>query len=415
MASISEEGKAESEESVVFAVVAARENVKAIKSHLAARGLFGKSISRLNDDTTSTTSFRISTTIPFDPTTPPPPELAGYELTTAPSATSSQHPADPFQAFLHTHVADKTLLATAPKRTSIYPPLLLLQSDAFASAGWRGYLSSHPDFLARLAAALKVTHIARNAPITASDVMRSPSGLEFLFPPSSASAPSTTFDDALWVSTTQHGLYQTWAPEHTMFSRGNIREKARVLSFAGVSGEEVADLYAGIGYFVFPYLRAGARRVWCWEINPWSVEALRRGCVRNGWSVRVVPHSEEFGQDTGEQVVVFAEGNENAVRRMEAAERLRRMAHVNLGLLPSSKASWSTAEQLVKTGGLVHVHENVGEHEVAAKTVEFVQSWSDIAAAAGKRDMKCEHVERVKTFAPGVLHCVFDIRVGESS
>jgi tRNA wybutosine-synthesizing protein 2 len=30
----------------------------------------------------------------------------------------------------------------------------------------------------------------------------------------------------------------------------------------------------------------------------------------------------------------------------------------------------------------------------------------------GRRGVVCEHVERVKTFAPGVMHCVFDIRIG---
>ena len=37
------------------------------------------------------------------------------------------------------------------------------------------------------------------------------------------------------------------------------------------------DLYAGIGYFAFSYAKAGVGKVLCWEINPWSVDGLRRG------------------------------------------------------------------------------------------------------------------------------------------
>ena len=67
---------------------------------------------------------------------------------------------------------------------------------------------------------------------------------------------------------------QTWAPKHTMFSRGNIKEKARVLNLAkqptaglepGLENTDpeartmAVDLYAGIGYFTFSY--AASQRI----------------------------------------------------------------------------------------------------------------------------------------------------------
>ncbi|KAK6858721.1 S-adenosyl-L-methionine-dependent methyltransferase [Apiospora arundinis] len=83
-----------------------------------------------------------------------------------------------------------------------------------------------------------------------------------------------------------------------MFRRGNIKEKARVLSFheptdpslhhramslGELCNKWAVDMYAGIGYFVFSYAELGMR-VLCWELNPWSVEGLRRGALANGWS-----------------------------------------------------------------------------------------------------------------------------------
>lgn len=44
----------------------------------------------------------------------------------------------------------------------------------------------------------------------------------------------------------------------------------------------MVDLYAGIGYFTLPFLLGGAGHVHACEINPDSVEALRRNLADNG-------------------------------------------------------------------------------------------------------------------------------------
>lgn len=209
--------------------------------------------------------------------------------------------------------------------------------------------------------------------VNCENILRSPSGLRMLygdFGPSEPSPPSLSpsstptggeggreserkreeadfFSRAFWVSTKQNGITQTWAPRWTMFSRGNIKEKARLLSFHDDNDDNnedkdddddqativvkenatqrpvmtdsqeekrnheyqdqrnnnrrahrvvpaerradglVVDLYAGIGYFAFCYAALGFR-VLCWELNAWSVEGLRRGAEANGWGVRVV-------------------------------------------------------------------------------------------------------------------------------
>jgi len=87
--------------------------------------------------------------------------------------------------------------------------------------------------------------------------------------------------------------------------------------------------------------------------------------------------------------------------------------HVNLGLLPSSSGSWKTAAGLVSDGGWVHVHENCGETEVYDKAKEIVKEFATVEQESGRTGIvQCHHTERVKTFAPGVVHCVFDLRIG---
>lgn len=288
-----------------------------------------------------------------------------------------------------------------------------------------------------------MTHIAVNAGIPAQqekadNILRSPSGLVMLygdFGPSdygnSGVGPSEDdFKKAFWVSTIQNGIYQTWAPRWTMFSRGNIKEKARLLGFheAPIStrsqvakqrlGKEIAlDLYAGIGYFVFSYAKLGMSRVVCWEINPWSVEGLRRGAERNGWDVKIVRGGasiRDILEESSEKIVVFLESNEEATRRMTNSDVVVR--HVNCGFLPSSEATWKTAWSFVgkKDAGWLHLHENVAIGDIDSRRreiQEMFESWAAEDVEGNGRFVEAEHVEMVKSFAPGVWHCVFDVYV----
>ncbi len=290
-------------------------------------------------------------------------------------------------------VETATLVAAAPKRWVVYEPMVLLPSGSFSSAGWTSLMAAlPPDQLSLLWARIlhEVSNHARRPPLThlainegipllqqadgansKENILRSPSGLRMLygdFGPDAA-PPDRRFAMAFWVSTKQNGIYQTWAPRWTMFSRGNVKEKARLLAFhdgettaAKPEGPSLAqrawprrrlesswavDLYAGIGYFVFSYARLGLR-VLCWELNAWSVEGLRRGALRNGWSVKVVQghHLERptrelvRGQD---RIIVFLEDNREAARRVqelrsEGMELI--VSHVNCGFLPSSQPTW---------------------------------------------------------------------------
>ncbi|KAI3079067.1 hypothetical protein CBS147353_3786 [Aspergillus niger] len=288
-----------------------------------------------------------------------------------------------------------------------------------------------------------LTHIAINAPIALTDAqgtenrMRSPGGLLPLhgdFGPS----PSTilnldapTAEDlgrALWVSTVQnHGIEQFWAPMYTMFSRGNVTEKARILDgMEGLRrenmegpGMSVVDMYAGIGYFVFSYLRQGVRRVWGWEINGWVVKVDGDGVLEGGIGVEELVD----GLRDEDRVVVFHGDNRFAARVlaqirhvMEARGRWAPVRHVNLGLLPSSAAAWGDACRMVdgRLGGWLHVHENVDVRRIEEMGDHITKEIGRLRATALEVEdvvAECRHVEQVKTYAPGVMHCVFDVKV----
>ncbi|KAF1919828.1 S-adenosyl-L-methionine-dependent methyltransferase [Ampelomyces quisqualis] len=335
------------------------------------------------------------------------------------------------------------LTTSFPEGYSIYPPLLLLPHNAFSSPPWTSLLALHPPqsptlqpLWAHLATSMKTTHIAINSPIpltqsTSSNTLRSPINLtpihgSFGPPPTPQTLTSPTqhdFATALWVSTVQNGLHQTWAPLYTMFSRGNMREKTRLMHLPSATTPRRAaaaavDMYAGIGYFAFPYRAAGLKPVVCFELNAWSVEGMRRGARRNGWRVEVHGPGDALGvgRAVAHAAVDFHVFHMSNVEAPACLARGPRIRHVNLGLLPCSRASWRDAVRLLdaEEGGWIHAHENVGVGEMRDRTVEIeglFRAYVHELVGAG-RMVGVEHVEKVKMYAPGVVHCVFDVKVG---
>lgn len=289
-----------------------------------------------------------------------------------------------------------------------------------------------------------LTHLAVNGPIPlqkiadarsdageAENILRTPSGLITLYGDFGPAldpdhAPSKKdLDEAFWVSTKQNGITQVWAPRYTMFSRGNVTEKQRLLDFHGphseldsrvkteseLSKEIAVDLYAGIGYFVFSYVKMGMKGVLGWELNPWSVDGLRRGALANGWSVKVVRDGDELEMGD-EKIIVMLEDNRKAGHRIRGIDGLGPISHINCGLLPTSEASWEMASNILSGNGWLHLHDNVGVKDIITRKEEVEEILRrGLKMRNDNRELRVEHMETVKSFAPGVFHMVFDVYV----
>ncbi|KAH9881919.1 hypothetical protein J1614_001090 [Plenodomus biglobosus] len=368
----------------------------------------------------------------------------------------------------------EALLSHFPDSYSIYTPMLLLPHNAFKSPPWQTLLSAHPPdspsltpLWKHMASALHTTHIAVNSPIPAEtpsphptsqpNILRSPLNITPIFgafgprpTPSSLSSPTPQdFTAAFWVTATQNGIHQTWAPLYTMFSRGNIKEKTRLLHLPSISTtttttttatpptvQLAADLYAGIGYFAFSYRAAGLGPILAWELNPWSIHGLQRGAALNNWRTRIVtpatlPAFEQESAPVDTDFLVFHMSNRGAgavVARLREKGRLAggggggegAVRHVNLGLLPSSSMAWGEAVAVLEARGegWIHAHENVGVGDVEGRRGEVEREFQRLVGELGERGVgrrvRVEHVERVKMYAPGVVHCVFDVHVSQA-
>ncbi|KAF2738983.1 hypothetical protein EJ04DRAFT_458334 [Polyplosphaeria fusca] len=376
----------------------------------------------------------------------------------------------PEELLFSLHLDPSALIDAFPTTYSTYSPMLLLPSHAFSSTPWTKLITAleadSPQLQAiwkRLASSVGKSHVAINAAIPLKshgspnmpslekeNILRSPTHLTPLYgadwgpyPTLSSMALPTGKDlgETLWVWAKQNGIYQTWAPRYTMFSRGNVKEKARLLQILARPGRDVerdstaVDLYAGIGYFSFSYKQSGIRKVLCWELNPWSIEGLHRGAAFNGWSTQAITSfsASQMASVKDVDFLVFQQDNKfapEAVTALREGGIVPPIRHVNCGLLPSSRDSWGVAVQLIDTqlGGWIHAHENVGIGEMERRreeVVDWVQQELDgreekaaTSTASRRLQVECEHVERVKTYAPGVMHVVFDLRVegrGEAS
>ncbi|KAM7193360.1 S-adenosyl-L-methionine-dependent methyltransferase [Naviculisporaceae sp. PSN 640] len=397
------------------------------------------------------------------------------------------------------------LIEKAPKRWVVYEPMVLLPSGSFTSAPWPEILASctveqkaalWAKILREISPPGALTHLAINEGIPLNvhgdasshndgeggdeeNTLRSPSGLRLLYGdfgpalPANKAPTADDFENAFWVSTKQNGITQIWAPRYTMFSRGNIKEKARLLNDFPAAfpakpskrpdrtkGNEeterakkedipeqaekwAIDLYAGIGYFVFSYAKLGFRLL-CWEINPWSVEGLRRGALANGWDVVVFsPCSNgSDSSDNGErddyddklaelvtgtdtetgtcaspeeisprkksttnrpQIIVLLESNEFAERRIQRLRQSLRsrsnssddsksdtnltvldVVHINCGFLPSSDKIWPDAWRIM-------IPSRQGEkHQILDRDVN---GWLHLHENVGVRDIETRKAE----------------------
>lgn len=175
----------------------------------------------------------------------------------------------------------KEMMECVPVSWESHGDLIVLPSASFSSDLWKSYFDSLSDsqlssFWTMIASVLKCKRLALDNVISR-DGFRS-------------SQTTLLLGENGWVDHVDNGIHYVFDITKCMFSSGNITEKLRVAKF-DCKGETVVDLYAGIGYFVLPYLvHAGAELVHACEWNPHAVEGLRRGLKANRVEDRCIIH-----------------------------------------------------------------------------------------------------------------------------
>lgn len=293
-------------------------------------------------------------------------------------------------AFAAQHGVPASVQAAVPDKFEFVSDVLLVPRDAFLEKEWQaGFVS---DMWAKVCASTSppFSRVARKAFIDANEKRQS--HVELLYVNQQALTSSRAKEAPGWVEVRENSIVYGWDITRVMFSSGNVTEKARMANI-GCRDEVIVDLFCGIGYYVLPFLvHGGAAFVHACEWNPDSVAALRFNLERNQ-----VAHKCR---------VYLGDNRETAPTLANVADR------VNLGLLPTSIKAWPLAVQVLKPeGGWFHVHDNVAIEDRDAWEQRLLTALRELALQFGKQwVITCEHVERVKSYAPKVFHLVADIR-----
>ena len=129
-----------------------------------------------------------------------------------------------------------SLKAEIPNCWENYGDLLLIPGTSFRDKFWNDHLV---DVLEAICDIFKVKRIARKKSVI-NDQFRSPK-TEMLR------------GEDTWVFRRENNITLHFDITRSMFSIGNISEKLRVAKF-NCQGQTVVDLFAGIGYWVLPFL-----------------------------------------------------------------------------------------------------------------------------------------------------------------
>ncbi|XAR65643.1 tRNA(Phe) [7-((3-amino-3-carboxypropyl)-4-demethyl)wyosine(37)-N(4)]- methyltransferase [Bertholletia excelsa] len=265
------------------------------------------------------------------------------------------------------------LLEQLPTRWERLGDIVVLPVSSFKDPAWDSIGDELWPLVAKSLGAQRLARQGRVAPTGSRD-----STLEILV------------GDNGWVNHRENGILYSFDSTKCMFSWGNLSEKLR-MGHLDCSNEVIVDLFAGIGYFVLPFLvRANAKLVYACEWNPRAVEALRHSLIANSVMDRCI----------------ILEGDNRTMAPKGVADR------VCLGLLPTSEGSWVTAVKALRSeGGILHVHGNVKDSEEGFWTEHVMKSIKEISRSQGYSwDVSVEHVERVKWYAPHIRHLVADVK-----
>jgi tRNA wybutosine-synthesizing protein 2 len=185
----------------------------------------------------------------------------------------------------------------------------------------------------------------------------------------------------------ENGIRFRLDPKEIMFSSGNVDERKRMATIAG-KDEQVLDLFSGIGYFTIPIAKFSTpQKIVACEINPVAYGYLKENIVLNDVVEVIDP--------------VFGDNRKTAPEQW--ADR------VLLGYLDNTKSFLPLAlKALKKRGGILHFHA-VYPHEQIPDV-----AFREIKSIATKyfKNIELVNWKRIKSYAPGIVHAVLDIRAG---
>ena len=184
----------------------------------------------------------------------------------------------------------------------------------------------------------------------------------------------------------ENGIRFKLDPQKIMFSSGNMDERIRMANISN-KNETIIDLFAGIGYFTIPIaVYSKPKKVFACEINPAAYDYLCQNIVLN----HVTSNVESLLGDNRE------------IAPKNKADRIV-MGHIRdtYNFLPLA------LDCLKDNTGVIHYHEVCPEELLPNRPLKRLEK----AAEGYGRKTQLLKYKYIKSYAPGVSHVVFDVKV----
>jgi tRNA wybutosine-synthesizing protein 2 len=177
-------------------------------------------------------------------------------------------------------------------------------------------------------------------------------------------------------------------PQKVMFSSGNMDERLRMAKISS-KDEVVVDLFAGIGYFTLPMaVHSTPKKIFACEKNKIAFDYLSKNIALNNVNSIVEP--------------LFGDNRKIAPKNI--ADR------VIMGYIGGTKDFLPIAIKSLNEGkGIIHFHEKYSDKIMPNKPLKTIEK----KANKINRKIKLIQYKKVKSYAPGISHFVFDLSVGE--
>ena len=184
----------------------------------------------------------------------------------------------------------------------------------------------------------------------------------------------------------ENGITYFIDPQKIMFSSGNLDERKRMATISN-KNEIVVDLFSGIGYFSLPLaVYSKPKKIYSCEINPTSYNYLIKNIQENNVGENIEPLEGDCRNTAPENI---------------ANRVIMGYFHKTIDFFPKA------IQCLKDQKGIIHYHDTIPEKKIPNDPIEKLTK----IAETFNREIKLNHVQKVKSFAPGINHYVFDLKV----
>jgi tRNA wybutosine-synthesizing protein 2 len=186
----------------------------------------------------------------------------------------------------------------------------------------------------------------------------------------------------------ENGIKYKLDPQKIMFSSGNIDERTRMANISN-KNETVVDLFSGIGYFTLPIaVYSKPKKIFACEKNQIAFDYLKQNIVLNNVISIVEPIKGDNREIAPKNIA-----NRVIIGYFEETEKFLKIA---IDCLHNHK-------------GIIHYHKKIPNRLVPNKVLKKIEE------GALKSGCKAELIDYiyVKSYAPGISHYVFDIKIDE--